>query len=150
MSRASMLALLPTTYLMSNRSEQSKRQALIVTYRHVPRRRASPAQVGVPDFRVLEQRRGGIGENNFTAFHDVAAMTDPERKLGILLHQQQRHAFLGNTLDGVKNLLYQHGREPHARLVEQQQARTAHERPADRQHLLFTARKRSGLLHAAL
>src|SRR3989344_7779116 len=56
-------------------------------------------------FRVLEQRCGGIGENNFTAFHDIAAMTDPERKLGILLYQQQRHALLGNTLDGLEDFL---------------------------------------------
>src|SRR3712207_7540091 len=38
-------------------------------------------------------------------------------------------------------------RKTHARLVEQQDLRTAHERSCDRQHLLFPARQRAaGLL----
>ena len=42
------------------------------------------------------------------------------------------------------------GREPEKRLVEQQQRRLAHQRAADRQHLLFAARHGAGALVGAL
>src|SRR3972149_5455302 len=89
MSRACMLALLPTSCPMSNCSEQSRRQPLVVAYRRVTRRRASPTQIGVLDFRILEQRLRRIGENDISAFHDVTTMTDLEGKPGILLPQPQ-------------------------------------------------------------
>ena len=41
-------------------------------------------------------------------------------------------------------------RQPQRRLVEHQQARPGHQRPADRQHLLLAAGQRAGDLAAAL
>ena len=40
----------------------------------------------------------------------------------------------------------QHGGEAHRRLVEQQEPRAGHQRPADGQHLLLAARQRAARL----
>ena len=44
----------------------------------------------------------------------------------------------------AEDLLGQHRREAHRGLVEQQQLRARHQRAADRQHLLLSARQRAG------
>ena len=55
-----------------------------------------------------------------------------------------------DVLDDVKDLLDQHWRKPHRRLVEQQHLGPAHQRAADRQHLLLAARERATVLVHAL
>ena len=50
----------------------------------------------------------------------------------------------------VENLVDQHRREPHRRLVEQQEPRVAHQRAAHRQHLLLPAREIAGRQRAPL
>jgi hypothetical protein len=43
------------------------------------------------------------------------------------------------SLDRVEDLLHERRREAHRRLVEEQDARLGHQRPAHRQHLLLAA-----------
>ena len=55
-----------------------------------------------------------------------------------------------DLLDDLEVLLDERGRQAHRRLVHQQQPRPRHQRPADRDHLLLTARQRAGELAAPL
>ena len=50
----------------------------------------------------------------------------------------------------VEDLLDEDRREAHRRLVEEEDLRRGHQRPADRQHLLLAARQGAGLLRLAL
>ena len=50
----------------------------------------------------------------------------------------------------AEDLLHDHRREPHGRLVEQHHLRPGHERPADGEHLLLAAGERPGELRAPL
>ena len=52
--------------------------------------------------------------------------------------------------DGLEDVLDQVRREAHGGLVQQQDARLGHQRPAHGQHLLLAARQRAGDLRAAL
>ncbi len=70
-------------------------------------------------------------------------MGDAERHRGILLDEEDGGALAVDVADRLEDLLDQDGRQPHARLVEQQQARAGHQRPADGEHLLLAARERA-------
>jgi hypothetical protein len=50
----------------------------------------------------------------------------------------------------LEDFLHHDRRESHRRFIEQQQLRFAHQRPADRQHLLLTTRERAGQLLCSL
>ena len=52
--------------------------------------------------------------------------------------------------DGGENILHDTRCEAHRGLIEQQQARTRHQRAADRQHLLLAARQKAGCLFLSL
>ena len=74
-------------------------------------------------------------------------MCQPQRLIGILLHQQHRQTLVPIQLpDRAEDLPHHQGGQAQTRLIQQQQLRLAHERPADRQHLLFPARQRAAAL----
>ncbi len=77
-------------------------------------------------------------------------MADLERELGVLLDQQDRDAFARDLQHRFEDLLHHQRREPHRRLVEQQQLRLRHQRARHREHLLLAAGQRAGGLPAAL
>src|SRR3954471_21869118 len=52
--------------------------------------------------------------------------------------------------NGAEHLLNDHRCEPERRLVQDEEARLAHQRPRDRQHLLLASRERDRLLRPAL
>ena len=74
---------------------------------------------------------------------DVGAVRDVQRVVDVLLDQQDRPALGLELGDGLEDPLDHQRRQAERRLVEQEQARPAHERPPDRQHLLLAARQRA-------
>ena len=68
----------------------------------------------------------------------------------VLFDNQQREAGAVQRAQGVAKLVDDRRREAQRELVDQQQARRAHEAAGDRAHLLLAARKRAGVLVAAL
>ena len=80
----------------------------------------------------------------------VATVGDVERHQGVLLDEQDRRALLVDLDDDLEDLLDEDRREPHRRLVEQEQVRLRHQRPPDRAHLLLAAGHRPRLLRLAL
>ena len=106
------------------------------------RRRGSPA---------LQQLARRCPAARSAVDHDIAAMGEPERVIGVLLDQEDGELVaLVERADGGEDLLHHQRRQPERRLVEQQQPRPAHQRAADRQHLLLAARERAAALLPAL
>ncbi len=73
-----------------------------------------------------------------------------QRELEVLLDQHDRLALGLEPRDGPADFGDDQRREPFRRLVHQQHARIAHQRAADREHLLLAARERAGGLLLAL
>jgi hypothetical protein len=70
----------------------------------------------------------------------VAVMGDLERKIGVLLDQQDRQSKRSIDLeDLLKNCLNKDRRDSERRLVEHQAFWLAHQSSRDGQHLLFAA-----------
>src|SRR5688572_17244179 len=106
------------------------------------------SKIGFADFSIVQQHRGFAGKRDEPALQHVAAMARLEREARVLLDQEHRHALGGDRANHLEDLLDHERREPHARLVEQEQLRTAHHRARDREHLLLAARERPGRLLA--
>src|SRR6185369_14045652 len=92
---------------------------------------------------IIQQRLRFPGERDQAAFKDIAAMAHLEGEAGVLLDEEHRDALGGDRADHLEDLLDHEGCEAHARLVEQQEPRPAHEGAADREHLLLAAGERS-------
>ena len=92
------------------------------------------------------QRRRRALQADGAAFEDIAVMGEFQRQAGILFDQQDGGAGLVEPLDDLHGLEHQLGRKAHRRLVEQQDLRPVHQRPADRQHLLLAARQERAVL----
>ena len=99
--------------------------------------------------RIAADRRGGTFERDMPAVHDIGMARDLERKLDVLLDQDQRH--LPRKLFQAPGDLLDHA-DPDAlgRLVEHQEPRPAEHGAADRQHLALAARQGAGGLLQAL
>ena len=83
-------------------------------------------------------------------FRDDDVVGEVQRQLDVLLHQHDRKPLAlepGNSAPDIGDDLR---RQPFGRLIHQQQARIAHQRPADRQHLLLAAGKQAGELMTPL
>ena len=66
-------------------------------------------------------------------------MREGQRRLDVLLHEEDRHAAPIDLAQDVEDGLDEARREAERRLVEDQERRTRHERAPDRHHLLLTA-----------
>src|SRR5687768_2510292 len=98
-------------------------------------------QVELLDVLVLADRLRVAVEHDAAALHHVAVLRELQRDGGVLLGQQDGHAFLAvQPAHGLENLVNEHGRETHRRLVEQHELRPRHQRPSDGQHLLLASR----------
>src|SRR5262245_60022315 len=106
----------------------------------------SLTEVGPFHLRTREQARRRIGGRYDPALHDVAAIAGLERELRVLLDQEQRHSFLCDGAYGVEYLLHHERCKSHARFVQQQQLRPAHQRPPDSKYLLLATRQRARAL----
>src|SRR4051794_38408082 len=93
----------------------------------------------------MHQAVAAVVHDHPADFQNVTVVRGFKRDLGILLHQQDRHAlFFVDAPDDREDFLHQNWREPERRLVQQQQCRPIHQCAADRQHLLFAAGELSG------
>src|SRR3954453_18667286 len=110
----------------------------------------SMSQVGGLDPLVGAQRVRAVADRDVPRLEHVAAGGDVERVVGVLLDEQDRRPLLVDLADDLVDLVDDHGRQPERRLVEQQQARAGHQRPAHREHLLLAAGHRAALLLLAL
>src|SRR3989454_4893064 len=81
------------------------------------------AQVGLAHLGVIQQVAGRAGERNRTRLHDVTAASELQREPCVLLHQQDRHALPRDLAHDVEDLRHHERREPHRRLVQQEQLR---------------------------
>src|ERR1700746_1037236 len=91
----------------------------------------------------------GIGEELLSAgappdpsgLHHVTAMSEPQSLMRILLDEEYRRLLpLLDFPNRFYNLRDNQGRKAERRLVEQKEPRSAHQRPSNCQHLLFSAR----------
>src|SRR5690606_32095908 len=112
-------------------------------------RMMSGSQVSLADFVVGKQVRTRIRQHDLARFKHIAAVGDLEGLMGVLLFQRYGDALLADGLDDLEDLSNDQRRQPEGGLVKQQQGRLGHERPADGQHLLFTARHGSRPLTGA-
>src|ERR1044071_5695982 len=107
------------------------------------------AQVELLDVGVVGELGGRALEDDAARFDDVATVRNRKGAMGVLLDEQRGHAELAvEPLDDREHLVDQPGREPERWLVEEQQARTCHERAPDRELLLSPARQVAGARRA--
>src|SRR6266540_1830769 len=64
-----------------------------------------------------------VGEGDLARLQHVAAAGDVERHQGVLLDEQDRRPLRVDLADDLEDPLDEDGREPHRRLVEEQQLR---------------------------
>src|SRR5580765_1405668 len=107
--------------------------------------------IGLPKIRlshlfVAEKRLRVVRESHLAGLEHVATARHLERHHRVLLDEQDGRALLVDLDDRLEDPLDEDRGEPHRRLVEQQERRMGHERPADRDHLLLAAGECSGLL----
>src|SRR2546427_705954 len=93
-------------------------------------------RAAVPDDLALLEHEGVVG--------------DLEGLPRVLLDQEDGRPALVDRPDDPEELLDQKGCQPEGRLVEQQELRPAHQRPAHREHRLLATRHRGRLLPPAL
>src|SRR3954451_5368703 len=86
------------------------------------------AEVGVLHRRIVQQLRAGAGFDDPAGLQHVRPVRPGQCLLRVLLDQQDGRALLVDFHDDVEDLLDQHRRQAHRRLVQQEQFRPAHER----------------------
>src|SRR5262249_39356674 len=92
------------------------------------------------DIAVAAELVGCALVDDASAFHDVAIVSDSERRVGVLLDQQDRQVeFAAHLVDPRHQLLDEKWSEPKRQLVYQHQLRLAEQRLGYREHLAFAA-----------
>ena len=99
-----------------------------------------------PEMFVLEEIPAYALEDDLAVFHHVAAISDLEGLLDILLDDEEGEARLADCLEDVEEPVYDYRGEAQGRLVHGEECGSGHERPADGYHLLLAAREGAGLL----
>src|ERR1700732_1249772 len=85
-------------------------------------------------------------QRDSAAFQNIPPRRHFEREGDILLDQQNRCASSVNDLERLVHFLDHFWGQAVAGFIKQQQSRPQHQRPPDRNHLLFAARQSSGNL----
>ena len=110
-----------------------------------------PTEVDGLYIRVAEEGLRCVLEHHPASFQHQPPMSQAERHARVLLHQYHAQSLLLiEHAQGGKDLFDDNRSEPHRRLVQQQEARFCHERPAHGQHLLLAPRECTRLLATAL
>ena len=66
--------------------------------------------------------------------------------MGVLLNEEHGEPLPVQCHDGFEDLFHHEGGEPERRFIQHQELRLAHQRPGNRQHLLFASRQRPAAL----
>jgi hypothetical protein len=99
---------------------------------------------------IVAQRLGAARIRHPAFLQHVAVVRGAQGQPGVLFGDEQRQSFLLEPPQRQEDVLHDQGRQAHGRFVQHQQARAAHQGPADRDHLLFAAGQRSRSLAGAL
>src|SRR6056297_1153074 len=110
----------------------------------------SDAKVPLPRLLVLAELLGRPVEDDLALVDHVTAVCQLDGGRRVLLDQQDGRPGLADAPDGVLDVGDDLRRKSLVRFVQHQQVGVLFQRPRDGEHLLFTARERSGLLFAAL
>src|SRR5262249_26896635 len=108
------------------------------------------AKVRLPELFVSEQVGSLSLEHHASRRQNVAAVGDGQRHVRVLLDDENRDTCLVHLLDDREAALDEDRREPHRRLVHQQESGPRHQRTAHRDHLLLAARERACELRTPL
>src|SRR5262249_9585863 len=104
-------------------------------------------KIGRLDFRHFQELAPAARKRDAAIDDDVAAVRQLEGVEGVLFNQKYSYfLFHIESLDCFEDLARDHWGEAKRGLVEQQQARAAHEGARNRQHLLLAARERAAAL----
>jgi hypothetical protein len=90
---------------------------------------------------VAGQRLGGASPDDAALLDDVMAVGQANQRAHALVDHQDRLALALQPVEARPDLLADQRCQPLGRLVEDQELGIGHQRPADRQHLLFAARE---------
>src|SRR3954466_5035112 len=108
------------------------------------------SEIRLADCRVRQQVLRRPLQLHVARLDHVPALGDLERLLQVLLDEEYGDARAVQRPDDAEHLIDEDGGEPERRLVEHEELRLAHHRPADGAHLLLAARQAAGVLRAAL
>lgn len=108
------------------------------------------AQIGLAHPLVVEQIGCVAADGQFARLQHVAAISVLQGEAGVLLHQQDGDALIVQLADDPENFRARSAAQAQARLIQQQQARTAHQGAGDGEHLLLAAAEGARQLIAAL
>src|SRR3979490_955228 len=111
----------------------------------------SPAfEISGTNVRTGQQLAAAPGQRDHAVDHDIAAMGELERVVGVLLDQEHGDAVARIELaQDADDLLGDERPKPQRGLVEQQQPRPTHQGAGDREHLLLAARQGAAALAQA-
>src|ERR1700716_4719166 len=104
----------------------------------------SPAfEMSGTNVRTGQQLAAAPRQRDHAVDHDIAAMGELERVVGVLLDQEHGDPVARiEVAQDAENLLGDQRRQPERGLVEQQEPRPAHPGAGGREHLLLAARQR--------
>ena len=92
-----------------------------------------------------------VVHDDAAVFHHVGVRRHVQGELGVLFHEQDGDLLLCvESRDDVEDLVDQQRRQPHGRLIQQDQLGAGHQRPAHHGHLLLAAADEAGDLVALL
>src|SRR5260370_23806287 len=104
-----------------------------------------------PDPRLVgSEFAGGSGIDDGPVIQHIGVVGDFEAHPRILFDQENRNALGLHLLDDTKHLAHDQRRQTLRRLIENQEPRVEQQGAADREHLLFAARKLTAAIELAL
>src|SRR5215510_13046036 len=99
------------------------------------------AEIAMLHVRNRRERRRGAVPDHPATLDQVMAIGDANQRVDILVDHQDRQALRLEPGEALPDLSADERRQAFGRLVENEQPRVGHQRPADHQHLLLAARE---------
>src|SRR5262249_13310833 len=102
------------------------------------------SEIRLDDRRIRDKLARRPGRSDAAGLEHVGALRELQRGLHVLLDQQDCKPLPAQVGDGCKDLPNDQRRQTERRLVQHQGAWSAHQRSADREHLLLAAAQGAG------